>query len=643
MKYFFFILTLLTPYVLWAQLSLPIKHGKGEMSFRQITAGTVQHDFREEMRGVHPRLFYTQSTIDRIKKLSETNDPFVQMYIRNARKNADKILQEPLLEYYLDDAKLRIPSIHKFATQAPDLIFMYQLTGNVRYADRCYRQFSVICDYPDWGADRHFLDTGIGAFSFAFVYDGLYHYMTAEQRTKLEVGVTRHALRTGKDQIEQGKGVWKWYLANNNWNGICNSGLMTAALAMYEKKPDFMAELIASAVNCLPHYLVEFEPDGQSEEGLMYWSYGMMYTGLGFESMKNMLGSTFGMAETPGLRKSGWFPFLMSGPVTSLNIGDDPLRFSRDGSFFWFAYHYNDPALAKQHLELCLKNNRCQWQDIYFYDPEFVARANVASIPLDNSIRGIDLYSIRENWESPEAMYIAMHGGANNANHGHLDAGSFYIQALGEVFAYGNLGRDDYTFPGYFSKRTLPDYQDSVSKQEEPGRWHFYRLRTEGKNCLIVDPSIRPEQKESGVAVLKVSESKREKSSYSLDLTDCYERDLQMYERTIGINRKRKQMFVHDRLECWRSDSSVWWLMHTMADITLKENGRVAILEVNGKCMKAEIEAPVGVAFQILPATYLLHDVFSLTQNSDNKGFRKLVIELSSVKTIDLKVVFSPL
>lgn len=641
-RYIFFISVLFVPCTLWAQLQLPVKHGKGELTFRQITPANVQHDFRKEMKGVHPRLFYTQTTIQRIKKLSQANDPFVQMYIRNARQNADRILNEPLLDYHLDDAKLRIPSIHKFATQAPDLIFMYQLTGDVEYAERCYRQLDLICDYPDWGADRHFLDTGIGAFAFAFVYDGLYHYMTAAQREKLEVGVTRHALEKGKYQIEQQGGVWKWYLANNNWNGICNSGLVTAALAMYEENPVFMSELIASAVNCLPYYLVEFEPDGQSEEGLMYWSYGMMYTDLGFESMKNVLGSTFGMADTPGLRKSGWFPFLMAGPVTSLNIGDDPLRFSLDGSFFWYAHHYNDAALAKLHFELCLKNNRCQWQDIYFYDPELIACASSTSVSLDNIIQGIDLFSIRENWNSEDAMFIAMHGGANNANHGHLDAGSFYIQMLGEVFACGNLGGDNYTYPGYFSKQTLPGYQDPVSNQQEPGRWHFYRLRTEGKNCLIVDPTIRPEQKESGIAVFKRSNNKKQKSSYTIDLTDCYERDLHFYERTIGMDRKKKQMFVQDHLKCRKNDSYIWWLMHTMADIALEEKGRVAILEVNGKRMKAEIEAPIGATFQILPASYLLEEAFPMTRNTENKGFRRLAVELAKVETVDLKVVFSP-
>ncbi len=643
MRYYFLILLLLIPYLLQAQLKFSTQYGNKELTFKQNTANEVQNKFRKELQGVHPRLFYNQRTIDRIKQLYAQNDPFVVMYAENAHKEADQILKEPLLDYYLDDAGLRIPSIHKFATQAPHLIFMYQMTGETKYADRCYQQLAIFCKYPDWGADRHFLDTGIGAFNFAFVYDGLYNYMTPDQRKILEEGVLKHALNIGKYQIDGGKSVWKWYLANNNWNGICNSGLIVAALAMYEENPDFLSQVIAAAMNCLPHYLVEFEPDGQSEEGLMYWSYGLMYTNLGLEAMTNTLGTTNGLADIAGLRKTGWFPFLMSGPVTSLNIGDDPLRYSRDTSFLWFARYYNDPALAKQHLELCMKNGRCQWQDIYFYDPELVTKAKTTTIPLDNAIRGIELYSIRENWDSSDAMYIAIHGGANNANHGHLDAGSFYIQALGEVFAYGNLGSDNYTYPGYFSQKTSPDYLDSINEQTEPGRWHFYRLRTEGKNCIVVNPTIRPEQKENGIAIMKSSENKKEKSCYTFDLTDCYERDLISYNRTIGMDRKRKYMVVKDLLECRDPNSSVWWFMHTKADIELQERGHIAILTMADKKMKVEIVSPLDASFQTLPATYLLKDSFPLTKNSENKGFGKLAIELEGKRSLAIEVMFTPL
>lgn len=626
-----------------AQLTLPVKHSGGSHTFQEINASVVNADFKKQFSGdAHPRLLYTNQTIDRIKKLVAKQDPFVRMYLANAKKAADAVLKEPLLNYGLDAANLRIPSIHQFAGQVPGLIFMYQITGDKKYAERCYRQFEVLAAYPDWGADRHFLDTGIGAFIFAFVYDGLYHYLSPKQRRVLEEAVYTHALRPGKYQIENGKGVWKWYVANNNWNGICNGGLIAASLALYDRDPKFASGLIASAASGLPRYLIEFEPDGQSEEGLMYWSYGLMYTVLALESMNNTLGTTYGLADLPGLKKSGWFPFLLSGPVVSLNIGDDPLRKGRDASFFWFSRFYKDSALARQHFNLCLEKKSCHWGDIYFYDPDFIGGEENREIALDNYIRGIELYSLRENWTSKDAMYIAMHGGANHANHGHLDAGSFYIQAMGEVFAYGNLGSDNYTYPGYFSKKTCPDYSDPIDSQKESGRWHFYRLRTEGKNCLVVNPSIRPEQKETGTATLYAKETSQDgtRSSYTIDLSDCYERDVKAYHRTIGLDRQKKELSVTDQITCKDPHSTIWWFMHTKADVELQDDGRIALLTVNGKRLKAEITSPSEARFTVLPATYLYEDAYPLTKNSENAGFKKLAIELKGTAETTLCTIF---
>lgn len=622
------------------QLSENLKDLKS--SLIKVNASMIEADFKKNRyNGIHPRLLYTQKTVERITNLLKNKDPFVTKYYEYAKKSADEIMKEPLLHYGLDAAELRIPTIHQFAVQAPWLIFMYQMSGDKKYAERCYSQFEILSKYPDWGADRHFLDTGIAAFTFAFIYDGLYYYLSDNQRETLENAVEKYALDPGKYQIENCKGTWKWYVSDNNWNGICNGGLIMASLALFEKNTKKASQLITDAVNCLPNYLLKFEPDGQSEEGLMYWSYGIMYTIIALESMNNTLGTTYGLTNLSGLKKSGWFPFLMSGPAVSLNIGDDPLRYSRDISFFWFSKFYNDSLLAKQQFDLCMQNNRFNWQDIYFYNPSLIAQSENNIMYLDNHLHGIELYSIRENWKSDKAMYIAMHGGANSSNHGHLDAGSFYIQALGEVFADGNLGRDDYTFPGYFSKKTLPDYWDMVTPQQESGRWHFYRLRTEGKNCVIINPTIRPEQKETGIAKMKLKSSKiNEESIYTIDLSDCYERDVNVYERSISMNRLKKSMSVKDVIRCKENNSDIFWLMHTRADVKLKEKGHVAVLIINGKQLKAVIQKPFNAKFKVLDATYLLPGKYPFTKNSINEGFKKLVIELNGIKETEIKVDF---
>lgn len=626
-----------------AQIKISSKYAEQPIEFYQIKAEDIKRDYQKIGFGKKsPHLFFSQEDILRIKDLLKANDPFAHLFLNKMGKEADETLSKPFLTYSLDAANLRVPSLHTFAKCLPQLIFMYQITSDEKYAEYCWKQMEIMADYPDWGADRHFLDTGIGAFNFAMVYDGLHNYLTKEQRKILEEAVMKHAIKPGKYQIENRKGVWQWYFANNNWNGICNSGLISACIAMFEKDPDYFAQIIASAANCLPYYITEFEPDGQSEEGLMYWAYGLMYTTMGFEAMQRNLGTTYGFSQTKGMKKTGWFPIMISGPVQGINVGDDPLPKGRTNSMFWFAKYYSDSALAKQQLNLCIENQRVHWYDIYYYDPTMVKDASQPQIPLDNHIHGIELMSIRENWDSKNAMYIAMHGGANNANHGHLDAGSFYLQSQGEVFAYGNLGRDDYTFPGYFSKNTSPDYNDQIKYQTEAGRWHFYRLRTEGKNCLLINPTIRPEQDEKGEAKVINRKSTRQISSFSLDLSDCYKRDVHSYIRSIVMDRKKQTMRVIDRLETKVKDSEVYWFMHTKANIQINKNGKVAVMDVNGKKMKATIIAPLQATFSQMPASYLLETEYPLTKNTANHEFKKLLIK-TKINQGEIEVVFEPI
>ncbi len=606
----------------------------------QITASQVQESFQKTgLSNQHSRLFFNQQDIERVKSLHMQQDPIVKIAYDALEEKAQEVLKEPVQTYALDAAKLRVPSIHNFASQLPSLVMMYKFTGDKAYADRAWAQLEKFIDYPDWGANRHFLDAGIGGFNFALAYDGLQDYLSAQQKSQLKAAVMKHVLIPAKKQMENK--IW-WHTAHHNWNGICNGGIIMAALAMFEDDPQLMSHIIALAANALPYYINSFEPDGQSEEGLMYWSYGLMYTTIALESMHRVLGTTYALDEAPGFKKTGWFPLYVSGPVTSLSIGDDPLKKSRSTSFFWFAKRYQDKALAKLQYDLCLENKQVTWMDMLYYQPEMVKGPSpLAALPTDNYIRGIELMSLRENWEA-NGLYIAMHGGKNDANHGHLDAGSFDIQGLGEVWAYGDLGRDDYTFPGYFSKTTLPDYLDKPTFPKEAGRWHFYRLRAEGKNCLVINPDYRPDQDPKGEAFMVKQNSTSGKGFYTLNLTDCYDRDTKNYQRGIKLDRVNKVITVRDELST-KAGANLWWSMHTKANIEIAKDGKSAVLSIGEKKMYVQITAPAQAKFQVLPAAYLPVQNFPLTQNSSNEEFKKLVIHLPSVKEETIQIDFSPI
>ena len=606
--------------------------------FTPVTATLIQDRLiRSNVINIHPRLFFSTDDIHRIRKLNEQGDTLIHIgYLQNQIESS-KILKEPLLSYYLDEAKLRVPSIHKFAVQLPHLVMMYQLTGDTLFARRIVNQFKKLNDFPDWGANRHFLDAGIGGFDFALAYDALYAFLTTEEKKMMRTAVLKYVLIPGKEQLQ--KKIW-WSTANHNWTGICNGGIIMAALSMYEEDPNEMSEIIALAINALPKYIQSFDPDGQSDEGLMYWGYGLMYTTIAMESMQRVLGTSFGLDQFTGFKKTGWFPAFVSGPVSSLNIGDDPIKNGKSRSFFWFAKNNNDTALAKMQYDLCKESNEMNWMDMLYYNPKMVRSNLKNNIPLENHIHGIELMSLRSGWDN-NASFISLHGGYNNANHGHLDAGSFDLQANGEIWAYGNLGRDEYTYPGYFSKTTLPSYTDTNLIQSDAGRWHFYRLRAEGKNCLVFNPTVRPDQNEMGIATLLNKNIGINESSFKIDLTNCYTRDVSSYTRKILLNKSTTAMTVKDEFVS-KDTSTVWWGMHTKADITIWPKSNSALLQQNGKKMLVTIKSPSNAVFQVLDASYLPGELFPFTKNSLNVGFKKLAIHLPKVLFEKIEVIFQP-
>ncbi len=605
-------------------------------------------------RNVHPRLLFYKEDIERIKR-SVLTDPVAKASYDDIINRANSLLSSPLLNYGLDEAKLRISNIHQICNnQIPYLVLAYIFTNDNRYALRCWQQLEIMCQFPDWGANRHFLDTGIAAKGMALAYDGLFDYLNPNQKLLLWESFKKHALIPGKAQIESKTGVWKWYLSDDNWNGICHSGLIMAALAMFESDPSLNAEIIALATNGMEKYIASFEPDGGSEEGMSYWSYGLSNTFLGIESLERCLSTSFGITEKSGFKRTGWFPYLMAGPVGTATIGDDYLYVGKNKkilSYFWFAHHFKDANLAKVHFQACQSVNEFStvkwngWTDLLFYNKDLISSGANIQQPLSGYLKGIEYYYLLEKNESEHAMYLGMHGGDNNASHGHLDAGSFYIQAFGETWAMGNLGLES-PYPADYFTVTSPKYSDLPTQSvNSPGRFYYYRIRAEGKNTLIFNPDARPEQNPAGVARSVKSVSDENGGFHVIDLSACYSRDVSAYQRGIKLNRKNNVMTVQDQFTPLNNISTFYWLMHTpnTEGLIITANGKKAVFNKNGKTFQAEIISPSQASFEKVDksASQILYlketaDIFSSVmagKNSPNKQFGKLQIKLQGLQT----------
>jgi hypothetical protein len=619
----------------------------------------IRTDFESTWsEGEFPRLFGKQSDIQRVKTLYESNDFLVKRSVDAIISQANNALTRAIPTWGLDAANLRVTSVHTIAKDfVPQLIVAYLITEDEKYARRAWQVAQTLMTYNDWGVavsspfrDRHFLDTGIGAFNAAMLYDGLYHWMNQGQRDSLYQMTRKYVFIPVQAQYNgTAQRTWNWMGSNNNWNGICNGGVTAACLTMFEHDKSLLSDIASRAINFLPNYINAFEPDGQSEEGLMYWSYGLMYTTTALDIMKRVLSTTYGYGETNGMKKTGYFPVYTSGPVATINVGDDGVRSNRTNSMFWFSKHLNDSTLAKFTHDLFVENGgNVQWYNLFHYLPELVAKGADLNVGKDNYVRGIDLYSFVERWKDKDAMYLAVHAGDNRANHGHLDAGSFYIQALGEYWAYGNLGGDSYTSPGYFvfgdkpNNDVIPTYTGSNFSPSSPQHWHFYRLRAEGKNTIVFNPDFRADQNPKGEAVYGGFINSSDKmGAGAINLNMIYNRDVNTFTRGFKLDRERRVITIHDNIAA-KSAKNIWWSMHTRATISLSADKRVATLTQNGKSMKFVLRSPDNAEFQQANASYLENRNFPLTNNGSNGNYRKLAINIRNTKDVSIRIEAFP-
>jgi len=248
---------------------------------------------------------------------------------------------------------------------------------------------------------------------------------------------------------------------------------------------------------------------------------------------------------------------------------------------------------------------------------------------------------VTENSSDPNSLYIGMHGGDNNASHGHLDAGTIFIQALGENFVVGNLGKED-PYPSDYFTVTSPGYSDlPTTTASDRGRFYYYRVKTESKSCLVFNPDARPEQNPAGVASVFNHAADNNGGFYIIDLASCYNRDVIDYKRGIKLNRNLGLITVQDEFTP-RNTSTVYWIAQSPATdgLVISNNGKTAMMIKNGKTFYANIKSPDNATFEkvdrsetlinYLPETYQVFSSVMAGKNSINKWYGKLQIKLTA-------------
>jgi hypothetical protein len=576
----------------------------------------------------HPRLMATKDDFDYIKNQIKT-DENMKRWFSQLTVESDKILKEPPVKYELPDG-IRLLSKSRIALKRiQSLSLMYQLTGNRIYADRAWTELKTVSDkkqFPDWNP-KHFLDTAEMSAAVAIGYDWLYDYLSHDQKLILQKALMDNALRPAisifNKTANPNKVTTWWKNSTNNWNTVSNGGITLAALAIVDETQeieDISGEIIKNSMISIQKSLSVYGSDGSMPEG-PYWNYATLYMAYFLSSLDSALGTNNGLSSIQGLKETGYFPIYMEGPGGTFNLGDSGTSLiSQSPQMFWFASKYEKPEFSTFAINSYHPMNLIWYKQRERYYP------NSTQFSLDKHFDDseTEVVTMRSSWDS-DSLFVGIHGGNNNANHGDLDIGNFVIDALGVRWA-SELGSDNYDLPGYFN----------MSSQ----RWNYYRKRAEGQNTFVINPSSAPDQDINAKSKVIKFMSKANQSSVVLDMSEAYKKDAISAKRGIALENDRTTVTLRDELRL-KKPSEVYWFMHTEADIELSMNNRTAILSSKGKKMYVKIISPLNGEFLVMDGNPLSTSPQTLGQNK-NLGIKKLAINFKNQKNIKISISFVP-
>lgn len=581
--------------------------------FGQVTKADISAALPVELK--HPYLFFNEK--EKAEILSRINDdPESKEIYGSLVVEANRMLYTPLEKFPLQSDHPRYDSdgkydkqIREYSKSAKTLAFLYQLTGEIKYAQKSFvfadalaglsswvikaHEFSIIYDRV-WPWNKIMNDdqvvfnydirsTSVG-IDISMVYDWCYDAFTKRQRDRLRNALYEKVILPVRNNYD-----YQWWATSYkcNWCGLCFSGLGVASLALLTEDSS-LTDVVAESYNRIGLFLSKLGVDGGWQEGRGYWGYGMGGTIYFMESLRKLTHGKYNLLLHERIQKApvdfalygltGDFGDGNGRPVGSTYLINKLVERTSNGEGAWYRNHI-------------LKNGKSIF-DLIWPRPE--VKEIVPKIP-SKHFRSIDWAFMRSDFTNPENVTIACKAGNNDdPHHGHLDVGQFLVYWQNKYFIK-DLGSFPYD-EQYFTK----------------DRWDYAHASSRGHNLIFVND----EQQKSA----KYKDQKWELGlgGRILDFRTSCSRDYTLMDPS--------EAYAGDHLKQWRRH------------IVLEKPNITLILDEVSCLPGSEIEA------RFFPGVENVEIRKTFTLLSDDEGYKMAVIPVCSepVVTGNGKLPFLP-
>jgi len=519
----------------------------------------------------HPRLFMNAAEAARLKERAKLDDHNATI-ARTILTKADEMLTLPVVTREMTGKRLLNVS-RRALDRISTLAMAWHLTGDSRYADRAAAEMRAVSAFEDWNPS-HFLDVAEMTLGLSIGYDWLHAVLDAETLALARRAIFEKGLTPALGNDDQ----W-WRRTTNNWNQVCNGGLVAGALVLLEHNPEAARLILTRAVRDVPIAMAMYAPAGGYPEGPAYWNYGTSYNVILLALLEAALGGTFGLCEMKGFAETGAFPILMTGPSGLMfNFSDGSPNRNAQHATYWLAKRFNRPEWARHEDGLLDSASAAHWLAnlaLLWRNPD--GESAPLGLPLHWTSRNTVPVSVhRESWRD-DAVFIGVKAGPPAVSHGQLDIGSFVLDAGGVRWAH-DLGNESYHRAESQGLILWPKDQDS-------DRWKVFRNNNNSHSTLVIDGKL---QHAAGNAPIIRFSDAPEFPHTVVDMTPLYQKQVAHAHRGFALL-PGGNVLVRDQLRGLRPGAEVRWGMVTRADVgetgkphlTLRENGKELALSIH--------------------------------------------------------------
>jgi hypothetical protein len=563
----------------------------------------------------HPRLLARPADWERARRLS-VEDPAGRRVFAALSRKAERFAQDApetrqKIGFRLLSVSRRV--LEKVGTWA----VVARLDGGPQYAERAVRELEAICRFEDWNPG-HFLDVAEMALAVAIGYDWLFDRLTEPQRAEIRRALVDKALLPSFDDK-----MW-WITGNNNWNQVCHAGMVAAAIAVADHEPELAEKIIRRAVENLSFSAAVYAPDGAYPEGPMYWNYGTSFHVVLVAALEAFFGHSWGTDAYPGFGASGLYAVLTTAPSGNLFCYAD-CRLHRHLLIpsFWMARHFRHPewvaAEARNIGSFLDRYDRGDFDDsnyrllsllLFWLEPG--TDGPLPPLPLHWLGRGSNPIALhRSAHGDPRALFAAIKGGSPSVSHGHMDVGSFLLEADGVRWAL-DLGMQDY--------ETLESKNVDLWDRSQNGTgWTIFRLGPESHNIPRFN-EVLPDIK--GSAPIEVHEASGPSGFSVVDLETLYPGQVAAARRGLWLSEGAAVLLQDEWTAADRPVDYRWqWL--TSAEVTEVEDG--LLLSQDGETLRLLLPEKKGISVRIRPVQELMQPF-----DAPNPGVKRIEVSLST-------------